>query len=259
MAQFIRKCFKDMDDDLAPDKREELSNRLVRIRDQGIPSSWVADFTEVFDRFFSKRHLSWRCFLLSLLISFISFWVFLIIFSVFIDDMDSFEDLSKNIAKIDHRTLATIALGSLLINGLADYVSLLETRLFLKSKLSIGVVLILDVIATLFIVTFWLGFALYVSSPLDVSDIAIGMLSVRSAQDDYVVMYVFILTTFTTSIWLWLHGISHATIKILKPTSAILAWTNVQEKPMLAIGRVAHVYIMAFSVLLFGGIVWFKL
>lgn len=69
---FIHKVTKNADDDLDPVKRKALSDDLEDAIAEN-PGDWVSDFTNVFDRFFGKKHLRLRCFYRSALISIFCF------------------------------------------------------------------------------------------------------------------------------------------------------------------------------------------
>ena len=53
---FINNVSKDAEEVLHPDKRKAMSDELLRIKDRDA-SSWVPDFTAVFDRFFLGKNI----------------------------------------------------------------------------------------------------------------------------------------------------------------------------------------------------------
>jgi len=253
---FIRKVSKDADKDLNPERREALAHELslLRVRDL---SAWVPDFVSVFDRFFGERHFSLRCFSRSIIISVLAFVALL--FSYAKSDFFS-----------AHEDFLTYLGAAILINGIADYFSLLETRFVLGMRLSVGKKIALDSFLTILIFFAWLPAGYFLLTvvtgryaphdDLFWSNYPLVMAflfqSIFGSTDSFVgsktaVFQSFFITTFTTSIWLWLHGLSHTTIKAMRGTRTLIGWLNVKETPLRAIGVVINAYILGFGLALF--------
>ncbi len=249
---FINKVSKDAEEVLNPEKMKALSDELLRIKDRDI-SSWVPDFTSVFDRFFGENHLSWRCFSRSLLISISVFSALLFLY------IPDFIFQSKGTIDI---FLFIIFLAAI-FNVVLDYISLLETRIILTIPAPILVKIFLDAILTLLLTMSWSVVVVTVSllsvsksavwSDISLDSIYLFWLGVfsNSSQDGSKFYYIVIATSFTTSIWLWLHGLSFLAIRTLSNVQKFMGWLNVKETPLRAIGTTINLIVLTFGVLLF--------
>ena len=268
---FIRHVFKDADEDLDPEKRQLLAAILTSEKIWA-SESWIPNFTLVFDRFFGQEHLTWRCFVRSILISMVTFFVL-----AFCTDLAS-EYHKMNIIfsqMVGHKwpvgyfeVVSTMILAGLIINGLQDYLSLLETRILLNTPLPITIKILVDMFLTLLIPLAWLslfvwsgnGFSgSYLGTVRDIwelfaghTEASFGGQELGVFRDYFVILFrVVVATSFTTSIWLWLHGLAQLTIQGLNGAKLIISWLNVKNKPLRAIGTTINVFALVTGIVLF--------
>jgi len=252
---FIRKVSKDADNDLDPEKRKALGEELLRIKDRDA-SSWVPDFTSVFDRFFGKKHLSWKCFYRSALIS-----TFVLIVLFYLYDPIG---MAGNEPNDKYKLLGLAIISALLLNVFIDYISLLETRVILYARTPVFIKIILDAIITILLVFTWIIFFSFLVNLLLWSlnspfvEINIFELVTKFWKDlfddsrrDSTLMRITLATSFTTSIWLWLHGLSQVLIRSLSHVQGFMGWLNVKETPLRAIGTTINLIVLTFGFLLF--------
>lgn len=159
--------------------------------------TWSRSFVSLFDAVFGARHLSLRCFLRSALASLIAVAVIWL--------------LMGNLGTLGLRVRSELSLGGVLVlalavNVLADYLSLLETRLLMghmpRSALGQALVLVLDLALSAAII--WLAIFAYLRSPLNTGEVEsfaeiLGLFSIFS---------VLFYSTFLTSVWTWAYVLS---------------------------------------------------
>ena len=202
--------FKGVESVLTDDTKLEiavwlLDRKKLSPRFQG----WPDTFGKVFDRVFGKKHLSWRCFLRSAIVSCITLVLGVLFFYSPVSYVKMLADRRVYVL------LGYTALGAIVVNVVPDYLSLLKTR-FLIGRIStlpwlptFGI-LFIDALGT--IVALYLGYAFgldYINSPsvahnspkwlLEGTWIAMYMI-VTGGSQPLIVPAVF------TSIWLWLYA-----------------------------------------------------
>ena len=232
-------------------------------------SDWPGMFASGFDRVFSEKHLSWRCFYRSAIVSVFS--VFVVTFTLFLipreakgfecqDCLDSGLSLDK---------LLTVAITAVVLNILPDYLSLLETRLLLKwmSKMTTKIqipLLILDAVFTslIFAVSLWvilpLAFeAMGLGGWVNIS--LIGVFQIITQDLFRVTPYdlninVYFFSTFSTSAWIWLFIGSGLIIRLLTAIGLsfrkIGTLFDVEKKPLRSMGFVSVVLVTGLFALL---------
>lgn len=257
---FIRRVFKDADDELDPEKRQSIAEELAG-KSFWSSGSWIPDFTSVFDRFFGKNHFGWRCIYRSALISIVSFFVLNLFTGMFSIVSDKFGQ--DSLLKI----MAYFFVIAMLTNALLDYCSLLETRILLKTSLPTSIKIVVDIILTLLIALAWISFLYWAGAGLFTDsyyenlrftwEIFAGHVEVERYVDPFqierrvIVTRIVIATSFTTSIWLWLHGLAQLTIRGLNGAELVMSWLNVKEKPLRAVGTTINIFVLVIGVLLF--------
>ena len=241
---FIRKVFKDADNELDPEKRQFLAEELARNKNWA-SGSWIPDFTLVFDRFFGKKHLRWRCISRSILISLISFFVLIWLTTT---GTDSY---------MFREPLIIVILWAVLFNPIADYLSLLETRILLNTPLPTSIKILVDIFLTFLIAIGWMAF---VNWPFDdlsyleaVREIWKNFDGRDRTEGSIIVLLtrIVVATSFTTSIWLWLHGLAQLMIGGLSTAGYLMSWLNVKERPLRAIGTTVNAFVLLIGVVLF--------
>ncbi|MGI9283552.1 MAG: hypothetical protein ACR2PX_28570 [Endozoicomonas sp.] len=209
---FIRATKKDADDDLAPEKVKALSDYLIGAT-QMKAGTWIPDFVYVFDRFFHyKNSESSRCLVLSTFISVGSFFLISTLLS-----------LNSNAEWYAMLFLAV------LFNAPIDYICLLTTRKFLDSSLPIPILIAVNATTTFFLAHLWVlstfllldgGFVhpyVFFNIAVEHFSTSLDWLNGDLRNGD-----IFIFTSFTTSIWLWLYGLSYYTLKLLTSIQLII-------------------------------------
>ena len=243
---FIRKVSKDADNDLNPEKRNELSDELLRIKDRDA-SLWLPDFTSVFDRFFGAKHLSWRCFYRSSLISMVTLFTLLYLYDRgAINKFMIGEDILGE--------FITLFAYLLTLNVFLDYISLLETRVILFTRIPVLAKITVDAILTILIVILWVSFvASFAMIEMNYFEIVIFQWQslYYASYDNSTFLRIVLATSLTTSIWLWLHGLSRILIRSLSNVQKFMGWLNVKETPLRAIGTTINLIVLTFGVLLF--------
>lgn len=271
LCSFIRLATKDFDNDFSAEKRTDFA-RALRGFGPSNAAQWMPNFVAVFDKVFSEKHFSLRCFFMCSLVSIASFTIVIFLFAA------NEGDFSKLITP---ENLSGIAVWAIVINLIPDYFSTYQTRLILNTEWAIWKKLVSDTLLTFLLITLWLlpwCFSQYSSiysifasendfrdfglldaymhiaqampdvfqrmfSSINMFDFSVGAMIM---QVQFMVAVVTI-TSFSTSIWLWLHAISFYTIKCLIPFPIIINSLNVDKTPVRAIGVVINFYLVALA------------
>lgn len=250
---FIGKVSKDAEEVLDPEKRKSLSEKLCCIKNQNI-NSWIPDFTLVCDRFFGTKHLSWRCFYRSTVISIITFIILNLLYPTI------------PFAPSENILTWVFLISFSIINVVIDYISLLETRIILNLSIPTLTKIIVDGILTILLVV--IGITIFMVAAIrwmiymypdyhsnsppfpDFFGLPVELFVWLIASPDN--LFLIILTTsFTTSIWLWLHGLSIIVIRALNNVQWFMNWLNVKEAPLRAIGITINLIVLTLGILLF--------
>jgi len=233
--------FEKAEQTLSDETRRTVAARLreadARVAIESIPSQ----FALLFDRVFGERHLSWRCFKRSSVASLVAAAVSALVISPVWTRM-MFGDVP-----LETDVLSWVAAGAavaVLINLVVDYLSLLETRLVLRYIESSGW-LLLGLVAD-FVVTALIGWVVwgavfrFVWEP--VSDTAnIVSVSVLSS------VFIGFLSTFMTSVWLWLFAGSVPLSRLLLGMNSgvgfLLRVTDIERQPFRSMGFVSVILV----------------
>lgn len=243
--------------------RTEMSARLLRLGRPPRMHLWSESFAALFDRIFGRKHLSWHCFRRSSVASIVFVGVVALVYTALFPDVASTEA---------YLWLVPLAVT---INLLADYLSLLETRLLLRwigaGSAWYGVVMLLtfDVFATgaiwwvtanampeliSEIISFTRGGGWDLIGPAGQSwglrEWAFWMwsraqeaLSLPPADGEAWTIQVLFLSTFFTSVWLWLHtltlSVSAFLLRMNSGVGFLLGVTDVERQPFRSMGFVS--------------------
>ncbi len=264
VTAFIRKISKDADEDLNPTKRDDIALYLMGLKESGIPIEWMPNFILVFDKFFGKKHFKINCFYKSAIISILMYIIV------------SFLLVGMQVNLDEHLFSYILLIGGLaiLINIPIDYVSLLQTRIIIGLKLNTLAKIIIDNILTYIIfctipfvafyayafitnklnsenLTFQHFFSFYEMQALLIYDY-LSNPEIEDASDllGTQIFAVSLITTFTTTIWLWLHGLAEFTIKLLSPIPRITDWLDIEKSPIRSIGIIINLYIWLFGLVI---------
>lgn len=177
-----------------------LHDRVRRMFDPKRPVSsqeWVEAFNAMFDSVFGKKHLRWRCIWRSAVLSIFTVGALVITIGWQVWGLRSLDDVYF------------LLVFAVVLNLVPDYVSLLETRVILKwasknrSIKKLAAWLTMDVLLTGAVFLAW---TLFVESTLLNFGFFKGPTSLGSVlqffQDP--ALRIFFLSTYATSVWLWL-------------------------------------------------------
>ncbi|NQY80476.1 MAG: hypothetical protein HRT47_09210 [Candidatus Caenarcaniphilales bacterium] len=207
---------------------------------------WGSIFLATFDGLFTKKHLSLECFKRSAIISLTTFIFVFYLFENFKDETATYQLRDLVIMSPLFFTV------NIFWNILIDYLSLLETRYILRwlikntSPLKVTSILLLDLLATgliyfigsvLFLLILIFGYA----NELVIS--IINYMTKSFDKDGLIIFYIlgfFFITTFFTSIYLYLYLISSFTIKNLVKLNPILRFLKerlaIEKQPFISMG-----------------------
>ena len=262
---------------LHEDVRKQLTAWLKK--DKSFDSKkWPALFISIFDRIFGERHFTLKCFFRSCVSSiFIMLIITLIFFSIgsfnsmiqYLESFDNFLSLLTDSEKLKNTkdfsytfTIFFIILSKgFIINLIPDYLSLLETRIILNllpnsSLIKKIFLLFLDFIfTTLISITSIIGYFVIFSS-IPFSEITFDY-SVLFDESLFLInkfIFVWIITSYFTSIWLWLFILSSFFIQsfrvLLKGLSFLPKVFNIEENPLRTMGFVCMILITLLFVLI---------
>jgi hypothetical protein len=212
----------------------------------GTIQTWPETFANVFDRLFGSRHLSWKCFWRSALISYIA--VFLT--GSYLDGLCS---------TVRPTILYDMLRFSFVGNVLPDYISLLETRYVLGliqrtvSPIFRIAFLLLDLVLTSGIALLTAHSILsvwWVNGDPRRWDWSPSGIVVNHALDFHQnhSWIVFVFPAFLTSIWLWLYVGSGFLLRAARRLDIGFGWFNrnfdIEHKPLQSIGFVSGLLAM---------------
>lgn len=246
---FIRQVSKTVDDELNPTKRQHIAQLLTRSQLKSGADQWLPDFKLVFDRFFGANPYSFGCFFRSALISMTSFFALYWLLGGNRDFVDHLTTV--DLSTIDYWAL-TIGVAQLVIlafaaNAVVDYLSLIQTRMLLDADFSLSLKILLDALLTFSLSFLWMSF-LFSSGPDNhgyLDSMGETWRSLSCARGDELncdteilpwAAKAVLLTSFTTSVWLWLHGLAQLAIRLSNQSLRFFSWLNVEEKPIRSIG-----------------------
>lgn len=275
----VWQSFKRMSEASSDSGRFHATRQLKSERWRERAAAWPKAFNDAFDGIFGEKHFTLRCLGRSLLASACVVVVFTSIWAVIHpDQMVSWVGIAPRALSsllLFADTLMVVAVV-LIVNGIGDYCSLLETRLVLRvlarnpGLLKTVCLIAADAIVTwvIFAIALTAGWLLVTSVTLSIfltvnpqayiagwdgltfSDLFIGCLTswnwrLNGSYDDvfggWVPPHIILkYSTFFTSIWVWFFALSRLAILVITALSwlfrAALARMDVDEKPYLAMG-----------------------
>lgn len=200
-----------------------------------------ANFAALFDQTFGSKHLSWRCFISSSIASIIA----VLLIAAFTVGTGALVLESGNYSpRTLFANIVYLVLGSLIVNAIPDYISLLETRWLIgrsDTAKKFAPLLILDSILTTLIMLLWISLLSFLLPPfLDFPDVSMvwrlpaplvenaffiiplepaptiqnlwsmltNYLSMSGQVEGWTgdILGIFFYSTFFTSLWLWLYA-----------------------------------------------------
>lgn len=260
--------FDRADKALKDEAKDSISQWLLELKPSEGNQKWPGQFIKIFDAVFSEKHLSWKCFFRSCIASYIAITIMLLIY-IGIDEGGFFIPSNGQIRWADF--VGVYFLGGIL-NLIPDYVSLLETRLvlrrmkdsksFLKTFVLLGFDLIISALLIggpflLYFVVFFFNYPPVIPEAANYYDASVGVLkSSISFSGDVGLHGIFIYSTFFTSVWLWLYGLSGFLIKTSQRMGLTFQWLknilDFESKPLPSLGLVSSFIILFFYIIGFG-------
>lgn len=256
--------FDRADKALKDEAKDSISKWLLGLGPSEGNQKWPGQFIQIFDSVFGERHLSWKCFFRSCVASYFAITIMLL---VYIGIHGTGEFVSST-GQINWIFFADIYFAGGMLNLLPDYVSLLETRFVLHRMKSckpfpkIVIFLCLDlVISSLLIVWSFLVFLILISPDeifsakfnIEFADWIINGISFSGENGP---LGIFIYSTFFTSVWLWLYGLSGFLLKTSQRMGrAFDGLKNIldfENKPLPSLGLVSNFITLFFYIVGFG-------
>jgi hypothetical protein len=262
LAGIVWKFFERVEAVLTDQTKLEIAVWLLGVKVGQKAEPWPETFARVFDQVFGTKHLSWKCFVRSIMATIACVSIFVLRY-VQESQMTMYSNWFGRPIWIP--VLHTI----LTANLLPDYISLLESRWMLRfmqqtdSPLWTASLIVLDFVLTscislLAVSTFayasfvggikpnsfwksaWSGFASVWSHPL----IQIGGVFRSPISSGKMWLNVlFFYPAFFTSVWLWLYAGSGLLLKAARRFDVGFDWFNrkfdIEHKPLQSIGLVA--------------------
>jgi len=249
---FIWFLFSKAEDTLKPKVKKDISTWLKNL-DPVVPvENWPGQFAAVFDRIFGEKHLSWRCFRRSSMASIIS-----VIIMSFVWVAIRPNEINPFVRDVNIVVLfaATITV-SMLANLLPDYLSLLETKIFIRwmslsnSLFIVFMLLILDLVITALIFISYYAFVGWVVGLMFIGDVDVTLQKFGVLLLDLIVLKqrnppkaLFFYSTFFTSVWLWIYVLSGLIVKLAQKLNIGLTWfkgkLDINKKPLSSMALVS--------------------
>lgn len=243
------KLAKHKDEIMCKKDKKKLTDFLCRMANTtpGINPIWLSVFNTGLSDFFGPYHFSWSCLWRSVVIS---LSCFLVLWYSFVN----------NFSQLLLKELRDVFLVGVFVNLIGDYLSLAQTRYILNCQWSLWIRLIIDTLLTisLWILAANIGIVIIVaySEGFDLEKIInfqckfigkiINTLFVNFNDFMTPLFWASFLTTFTTSIWLWLHALSAFTLRELSRFNELDL-----NQPNLAIAHVASRYLWGLGLVTF--------
>ncbi|MFM1813309.1 MAG: hypothetical protein RLZ98_4 [Pseudomonadota bacterium] len=252
--------FRFADADLSPGLKA-MARRWFMPVEGKVQISAIEGFNNMFEAVFGQRHWSWKCFWRSAVASTVALTALVAILD-YTTDLSSKSTLLA-IFDASYLRITMFAVCLLLSNILGDYVSLWETRFFLRMAAArpwlLVPILILDAVLTP---------AIFAAATAAVVFVVMGLVDYLKIFGNlpslgwdglgnfFTLLLASTATAYITSVWLWL-------ALIFTPIARFLLWSrrtgltfvgrvlDAQRRPFTALG-----YVMALMILIIGGGAW---
>jgi len=247
--------FSIAEDALKPEARRAISRWLRNLDSTSAFANWPASFATLFDRIFGERHLSARCFWRSCAASFASVVVITTLWMAVRP-----HQFARFIQNSNYIFLMLIFVSACALNLIPDYLSLLETRYFIRfmsrthsltriaAFLFLGLVISAVIISIAFL--YW-GMPFVYRPGHPVFESFLGMLShlitLSSVSEGIPSFGICFYSTFSTSVWLWLYALSTLLVRAERHLGLGLrrfrSIIDIDKKPVRCVGFVAVVLV----------------
>lgn len=244
------------DDALSAEVKEDISLRLLCFEPKSISGHSLSAISNTLDAAFGKRYFSIRSFFVSAIAS----MVFSTLILLFVSVQNNYTNLYLDKWKIE---VTVFLISFIFINNIIiDYISVNQTRFFIRRSISSdrkSRFLVFDFIATgltiitIFVVV-WNSINLFFAGEIDIDkslNFFTSLLddSPSAANKDFFFLnvdngdifpLVLILTTYLTSIWIWLYFVGFYGVRIANKSDKIVRVLQyvlpISSKPMRSIG-----------------------
>jgi hypothetical protein len=236
-----------------PEFREDVAKWLRNVKVSNSNARWPAQFVTAFDRVFGRKHLSWKCFIRSCMMSLIAVFVMLLLWGGI--RRNEFQMWIHGGEVGDY--MLVIGASSMIVNFIPDYISLLETRILLgimarvRTWWAIFCCLFLDLLFTACIPLSMFGLLAVLGgiSPREFFRDNLGDIILLSTFEPGVPPAgILFYAAFATSVWTWLYALSGMIVKALQLLSGGINFVrgrlNVEEKPFQVMGYVAMLLVV---------------
>lgn len=268
----VAKAFEWLDPMVSDKGRKALAHWLSNAPDDAKIDSWATVFPNLIDRVFGTRALSLKFFVRSCIASLIAITIVALLYYALV------------VSHYGGSSLQTILLLGIILGSIAnlfpDYVSILVTRTIVRlleknpTPMRVGVLLVLDTALTAAVAEAAIYFVLVLTVGLvglvanHSLTLVMDFLRTMSFLKFLLIAFkpgfyqslfsIFFFSAFFTSVWLWLYVLSIGLIRTAH--RARLLWVRVvpfldiENKPLVAIGRVAGLLVGAFYVLILSAV-----
>ena len=257
--------------------RIKLAKWLKSIDPLSALRSWPKKFAEIFDLIFGERHLSFRCFRRSIVVS----TIFVTIILLFWISFRTNEFLSL----INHKDWWIVVIAFFFsvgfLNIFIDYISLLETRYIIKlmsksnSIILNFIYLIIDILVTgliwIIIIVLFVGLLNKIIQPIDENPISFSfwLKDFFKSFPNYILMIhadlspegiptipdaVLFYSTYFTSVWIWIYLFSLITVKLGKYFKKTVNFINIFLD--VDISTISHYWIYKYDSCYFNVYYW---
>lgn len=211
--------------------------------------NWPSTFASIFDTVFGERHLTWRCFRRSCLVS--ACGVVLMFFLWGVVHPDKFIAYFRS----NPYPLVEYIPKFLFVSVLPDYISLLKSRFLIRfmgkaNPLTIAFLILLDFVATLAIAvgTFLLYDYAFIGAEHRKDDLQILHEGpTLDSRPGMAPLSAVLYPAFFATIWVTLYGVSGLALKFATRIARGLSWLSrkldIEKKPVQSMGLVASVLV----------------
>jgi hypothetical protein len=254
----VAKGFKWFDKVLSPQGRSSLSLWLKNVPGDEQIDTWGNIFPDLINRVFGPRALSFRFIFRSCVASFLAVAVSFAMICVYFGVPVTAPETSDKSATFFFTLLIMLTLT---VNCVPDYFSLLVSRFIVRlmsrrpTLLRCAGLLLLDTALTLTLALLSLSLTSLIADLVTRTRPADDFLhhpfgfafseasDLLSSLPSNPALWIFILASLFTSIWVWLYVLASVSIRIVHKVRfvwvRVVPFLNVDKKPMQAIGRIA--------------------
>ena len=221
---------------------------------QGLDSkakNWPATFAKIFDQVFGEKHLTWRCFRRSFLVSVCGVALMFVLWGF------SYPNQFVDYFRLNPHPVIEYILPFLIVSAIPDYISLLKSRALIKvmgkaNSLSVALLILLDFAVALSIAvgSYLLYDYRFISPEHRVDDLRIlHEAPTLNSRQGMAPLSAILYPAFFTTVWVTLYGISGLLLRFTKRIGPWLSWFNrrfdIEKKPLGSIGPVAGALVAA--------------